>query len=256
MRWRVSSETSSREEADADPARDGRAIAAAPPGKREPTTMSASPASERRDDCGELLRVVLPVAVDADGEVEAVLERVAEAGLHGAADAEVERQAGARARRRPRDAPRSVRASRRRHDDLERRVEGADLVDDAARSYPPRCRRGRWRCRAAQPRPPPRSREAEQRRAAGARGARTCARRGALAGTRDRAPPPAPDRRAARGTRPIASLCARRRRAARCRARTSARFPRRDSRRSPLPPQRARTAGTSKTRRRSRASAA
>ena len=62
-----------------------------------------------------------------------MLERVLEAGLHGAADAEVERQ------------PDDVRAARARdarrcaslgavvdHDDVEARVERADLLDDAA----------------------------------------------------------------------------------------------------------------------------
>ena len=62
--------------------------------------MSASPASTGASDRAELRRVVLAVAVDAHGEVVAVLERVAEAGLHGAADPEVERQPEhARARR-------------------------------------------------------------------------------------------------------------------------------------------------------------
>src|SRR5256885_912603 len=46
----------------------------------------------RLEDRAELLRVVLAVAVEAYGEVEAVLVGVAEAGLDGAADPEVERQ--------------------------------------------------------------------------------------------------------------------------------------------------------------------
>ena len=53
--------------------------------------MSASP---RRpgEELPELGRVVLAVPVEPDGELVAVLERVLEAGLDGAADAEVERE--------------------------------------------------------------------------------------------------------------------------------------------------------------------
>ena len=62
------------------------------PAKREPTTMSASPASTGRGGA-ELGGVVLAVPVDPHRELEAVLVRVAEAGLDCAADPEVERQA-------------------------------------------------------------------------------------------------------------------------------------------------------------------
>ena len=85
------------------------------------------------------LRVVLPVAVDLDRDVEAVLQRVLVAGLHGAADTEVERE-----RRRPPRPParhaRAVRVGRAvvDDDDLELRVGGADLLDDGAEGLPPR----------------------------------------------------------------------------------------------------------------------
>ena len=55
--------------------------------------MSASSCEHRLEQLPELGGVVLAVAVEPHREPEAVLERVAEAGLHGAADPEVERQA-------------------------------------------------------------------------------------------------------------------------------------------------------------------
>ena len=54
--------------------------------------MSASPASTGSSSAPSCDGVVLAVAVDAHRELEAVLERVAEAGLDRAADPEVERQ--------------------------------------------------------------------------------------------------------------------------------------------------------------------
>src|ERR1043166_8285662 len=48
---------------------------------------------ERCEQLAELRRVVLAVSVDLNSELEAVLECVAVAGLDGAADAEVEREA-------------------------------------------------------------------------------------------------------------------------------------------------------------------
>ena len=78
--------------------------------------MSASPASDGRDDVGELRRVVLAVAVDAHGELVALLPGVAEAGLDGAADAEVERQ------------PEHVRAARPRATSAVRSVEPSETT--------------------------------------------------------------------------------------------------------------------------------
>ena len=54
---------------------------------------------DRLEQAGEVARVVLPVAVDLDGDLEAVVARVLVAGLDGAADAEVVRKASRRARR-------------------------------------------------------------------------------------------------------------------------------------------------------------
>ena len=94
------------------------------PRKREPTTRSASPlasaATQRRDLAGR----VLAVAVDLDRDVVAALQRDHVAGLHRAADAEVERQAitpraGARGDRR-RCRRSSRRRSRRRRVQVER----------------------------------------------------------------------------------------------------------------------------------------
>src|SRR5439155_9847190 len=47
---------------------------------------------DRDDQPKEVLRIVLPVAVDLDGEVEIVLERVLVSRLHRAADAQVVRK--------------------------------------------------------------------------------------------------------------------------------------------------------------------
>ena len=76
--------------------------------------MSASPREYRIEHAAELRRIVLAVAVDAHRDVVAVLEREAEAGLHGAADAEVERQPQDARAARARAARPSRRSSRRR----------------------------------------------------------------------------------------------------------------------------------------------
>ena len=54
--------------------------------------MSASAARGGSSSLCDLARVVLAVAVDLHRALVAVVERVPEAGVHGAADAEVERQ--------------------------------------------------------------------------------------------------------------------------------------------------------------------
>ena len=99
--------------------------------------MSASPRARGRAATASW-RVVLAVAVDLHGELVAVLERVAEAGLDGAADAEVERQAEDVRARRGGDRGGAVGRAVVDDDDLEARVEGADLVDHAAPRSPPR----------------------------------------------------------------------------------------------------------------------
>ncbi len=72
--------------------------------KREPVTMSSVGVGlQAGEQIVDVARVVLPVAVDLNGDLVAVLERVEVAALHRAADAEVERQAQHRVRRpRPR----------------------------------------------------------------------------------------------------------------------------------------------------------
>ena len=98
--------------------------------KREPTAMSASPAIDRGDELLHLAGIVLAVPVEPDGEVEAVLERVAEARLHGAADTEVERQAyDARSGGR-RDGRRLVRRAVVHDQHLEVRLQHAHLAHD------------------------------------------------------------------------------------------------------------------------------
>ena len=84
----------------------------------------------RLEDPRELRRIVLPVSVDADSDVEAVLERETEARLHGAADAEVERQAERDCTIRSRDLARAVDGAVVDDDDHETGVERAQLVDD------------------------------------------------------------------------------------------------------------------------------
>ena len=74
---------------------------------------------------------MLAVAVDAHREVVAVLEGEAEAGLNSAADAEVERQAEDARALRGRDGGGAVDRPVVDDDDVEPRVERAQLVDDA-----------------------------------------------------------------------------------------------------------------------------
>ena len=155
--------------------------------------MSASPREHRLEDATELRRVVLAVAVDAHGDVVAVLEREPEARLHGAADAEVERQAQhVRALRRG-DVRRAIGRAVVDDDDVEvrRRTRAARrsrAAPCAPRSAPARSRgagaprgsgerrrRGR-RCDRLRHRRPP-GRRGRAARAAAARDARTCARR-------------------------------------------------------------------------------
>ena len=107
--------------------------------------MSASPRRTGASSFAELGRVVLAVAVEPDGELVAVLERVLEAGLDGAADAEVEREPDDRGAMRGGDAGGVVRRAVVDDDDVEGRVVGADLVDDAADRALLVVARGRWR---------------------------------------------------------------------------------------------------------------
>jgi len=87
-------------------------------------------ALERREQRRDLRRVVLPVAVQADGPVEPLLERVPEPRLHGAADADIEREPEDRRPARFRDGRRVVRGGVVHDDDLRRGTGCPDLVDD------------------------------------------------------------------------------------------------------------------------------
>ncbi len=97
--------------------------------------MSASPREHRREHGSELGRVVLAVAVDAHGEVVAALEGEAEAGLDGAADAEVEREPEHVRALGGRDVGGAVGRAVVDDDDVEARVEGAQLVDHAPHGH-------------------------------------------------------------------------------------------------------------------------
>ena len=75
---------------------------------------------------------MLAVAVDLHGDVEAVGERVAEAGLHRSADPEVEREPEEPGAGRLGDRSGPVVRAVVHDDDLEVRIRGADLLDHPA----------------------------------------------------------------------------------------------------------------------------
>src|SRR5205823_10556068 len=76
------------EDADPDPPRAGRAVTRRTREARADCDVGLA-GEHGLEDRAKLLRVVLAVAVDPDGEVEAVLVGVTEAGLDGAADPEI-----------------------------------------------------------------------------------------------------------------------------------------------------------------------
>ena len=252
------------EQPDPDPPRSRRAVAAflrrRSASRRRCRPRRAAPAR----GSARAARVVLPVAVDADGDVVAVLVREAEAGLHGAADAEVERQPEDDRALRRRDLGRAVDRAVVDDDDVETGIERAQLVDhardglllvqrrddgDAAQLREPgESGRGGRQLDGLRHGPPPERRH-RAARAAAVRGARTCARRARARVRGGRSPPPARDRRAAPGT-PRSPRPRPRRRSARAPARTTARSPRAGSRRSRRRTTRARTGGTSTSRER------
>ena len=159
---------------------------------------------EHGEQLRKLGRVVLPVAVEPDRELVAVLERELEAGLHGRADAEVERQPDderARSARPPPPCGRwSRRRSRRRPDPGRRRGSRRRR----RRPPPPRSGPGRSRCGGRGSPHAHRRRRARAAPAPAARDARTCARRARARGPARPSPRPAPDRRAARDRPPSA----------------------------------------------------
>src|SRR5581483_232855 len=80
-----------REDADADASRRRRPEAVRARKARADTDVGVS-GEDHVEERPELGWVVLAVSVDADGDVIVVLRGVAKAGLHGTADAEVERE--------------------------------------------------------------------------------------------------------------------------------------------------------------------
>ena len=91
--------------------------------------MSAFPATQRLENRVQLARIVLSVAVDLHGDVEAVGERVAVAGLNGAPDAEVERKAKKPGAGGLGDFPGPVVGSVVDYQDLEAGVDASNLLD-------------------------------------------------------------------------------------------------------------------------------
>jgi glycosyltransferase involved in cell wall biosynthesis len=84
---------------------------------------------QRLEDHAKLARVVLAVAVDLHGDVEAVRERVAEPGLHGAADSKVEGNDQKPGTGCIGDRPGPVVGAVVHDDDLEARIRCPDLLD-------------------------------------------------------------------------------------------------------------------------------
>jgi hypothetical protein len=84
---------------------------------------------QRREDHAKLARIVLAVAVDLHCDVEAVREREAEAGLHCAADSQVEGENQQPGSGRLGDRSGPVVGAVVHDDDLEARIRGADLLD-------------------------------------------------------------------------------------------------------------------------------
>ena len=117
---------------DPDAPRARRAIAArADRGEARADDDVGFAVQHRCEHAVELRGIVLAVAVDAYRDVVVVLEREAEAGLHCAADAEVERQPQHACTLRRRRVRRAVERAVVDDDDVEPRIERAQLVDHA-----------------------------------------------------------------------------------------------------------------------------
>ena len=115
---------------DAEPARERRAVFADVE-EAAPDDHVRRSARDRHEQRGQLGRIVLPVSVDLDGDVEAVVARVPVSGLHGAADAEVEGQPHDERTVRARPRPGSVGRPVVDDEDLEAGIDGAHLLDHA-----------------------------------------------------------------------------------------------------------------------------
>ena len=99
--------------------------------KREPVTMSASPARSDVEQLAELGGDVLAVAVQPHRRGVALVARVHEPCLHRAADPEVEGQREDGGAVRGGDLGGGIGRAVVDHDHVEGRVEGPDLVDHA-----------------------------------------------------------------------------------------------------------------------------
>ena len=118
-----------REDPDSDPAAEGASVVAVSDEAGADDHVRA-PVDDRLQQRRDLVRIVLAVAVDLHGEVEAVLERVLVAGLDRAADPEVEGEPDdPRARLGGEPGGRVGRAVVD-DEDLEFRVDRADLAHD------------------------------------------------------------------------------------------------------------------------------
>ena len=129
-RWRTISETSPANTTDADAAGHRRAVRplAREPGADDDVGVAGE---DRLEQPVDLARVVLPVSVDLDREFAAAAPGPLDTGLHGAADAEVERKlddfgAGATS-----DGGRLVGRAVVDDDDLELGLGRPELGDDA-----------------------------------------------------------------------------------------------------------------------------
>ena len=134
-----------REDPDARRGGRRRTCSRRPERKREPIARSASSATTGATTRAELRRVVLAVAVEPDGQLVAAFPGVAEAGLDGAADAEVEGQLDDVGAGGGGDLGRAVGRAVGDDDDLERRGRARAARRAAARGSSPRCTPGRSR---------------------------------------------------------------------------------------------------------------
>ncbi len=117
------------EERDPDTARERGAVPALV-AETSPDDDVRAAGNDRLEDLRKLVRDVLPVAVDLDRDVEALVARVLKARLDGAADAEVVRKADDARAGGDGLACRPVGRAVVDDDDLEVRVGGTDLRDD------------------------------------------------------------------------------------------------------------------------------
>ena len=109
--------------------RDPRAAVAAALGEARAYDHVRAVVQDRLQEPSDLARIVLPVAVDLDREVEVVLQRVLVSGLHRAPDAEIEREPEDDRARLLGRLGGAVGRAVVDDDDLEVRVRSSDLAD-------------------------------------------------------------------------------------------------------------------------------